>query len=129
MKRTPLRAGKPLARTSAPERHVPVRKRNAKRAKAVRANAFGVDGKREWLIGLPCATCGAPPPSDPSHVKARGMGGCNSGPEWMVPQCRRCHDLLDAPGWGAKRFEADYGVDLTALAAAFTARWQQEAFT
>lgn len=38
----------------------------------------------------PCAACGAPGPSDPSHLISRGAGGPDA--EWNVaPHCRRCH--------------------------------------
>lgn len=106
-------------------RQAPIRKSNPERAKRVRDSQFGTDGKREWIISLPCATCGKPGPSDPSHVRARGMGGVNSGPEWMIPQCRECHSRLDSPGWGVKRFEAEYGVDLAALARQYADLWNE----
>ncbi len=39
---------------------------------------------------LPCAACGAPPPSDPSHLVSRGAGGPDAA--WNVaPHCRDCH--------------------------------------
>lgn len=46
----------------------------------------------EHVRAQPCASCGALPPSDPSHLMSRGAGGPDS--EYNVaPQCRVCHSL------------------------------------
>jgi hypothetical protein len=48
--------------------------------------------------GLECVDCGAPPPSDPSHMGDRGLGQKCSDLE-AVPQCRQCHrHFHDATG-------------------------------
>lgn len=42
---------------------------------------------------LPCCVCGAPPPSEPHHLKAtreRGMGK-KSDDKWALPMCHDCH--------------------------------------
>ena len=95
MKRTPLKRGKPLtrktrlARTRASlERKGRINPVNRKRRKKAYARNFG--DYADVIRGLPCDTCGAPPPSDPSHAKSRGAGGSR---RHLVPQCRVCHDL------------------------------------
>ena len=42
-----------------------------------------------------CDTCGAPPPSDPSHHPSRGAGGTFRD---LFPQCRRCHSRMHQRG-------------------------------
>jgi 5-methylcytosine-specific restriction endonuclease McrA len=81
MKRTPLKPGKP------PERNKPIRKVNAKRKRKRYAEAFGAHA--DVIRGLPCCLCGAPPPSDPHHVKSRGAGGKRMD---LAPLCRTCHN-------------------------------------
>ena len=49
----------------------------------------------EFLRGQACVTCGAPPRSDPSHLRHRGAGGSDYT---ACSQCRRCHDLLHSMG-------------------------------
>ena len=45
----------------------------------------------EQVRQQPCSACGAPAPSDPSHLVSRGAGGPDSS--WNVaPHCRRCHN-------------------------------------
>lgn len=45
----------------------------------------------------PCAACGAPAPSDPSHIISRGAGGPDTA--WNVaPHCRQCHTQWHAMG-------------------------------
>lgn len=46
----------------------------------------------DWLKTLPCDTCGAPAPSDPSHVNSvKGMGTKSPDP-LAIPECRSCHE-------------------------------------
>lgn len=118
--------GKRMKRGTGPRRKKRMKRRNWTRWRERRRTQFGTSGKREWVVAQPCATCGEPPPSDPSHVKARGMGGTGSGPEWMVPMCRDCHRKLDTPGWGPERFQDEYDCDLEALAREYEARWRDE---
>jgi len=63
---------------------------NEKRQQKLRAKQFGTDGKREWVMSLPCGLTGQlgtpENPIDPAHVgKSRGAGG---GPEMMFPLLR-----------------------------------------
>jgi hypothetical protein len=49
----------------------------------------------DWLRTLPCDTCGAPPPSDPSHVNSfKGLGTKSPDP-FAIPECRRCHETYE----------------------------------
>lgn len=53
----------------------------------------------DWLKKLPCDTCGAPPPSDPSHINNYSKGiGTKSPDPWAIPQCRRCHEEYERFG-------------------------------
>lgn len=87
MKRVALKRLTPL------RRHVAVRRVNPARLAKRRALQFA--RQSELARTLPCFTCGAPPPSDPSHLKTRGAGGID---DCVIPQCRRCHDALGREG-------------------------------
>ena len=87
MRRTPLRRGKPLARKTA------MRRVNHQRLRARRAVQFAEQSALART--LPCFTCGAPPPSDPSHLKTCGAGGVDDA---VIPQCRLCHVQLGSEG-------------------------------
>ena len=52
-------------------------------------------GYLDWIKALPCDTCGAPPPSDPSHINSwKGMG--TKAPDYFsIPQCRECHEQYE----------------------------------
>jgi len=71
----------------------PMRRINRARLQARRARQFGQQAA--LARKLPCCSCGAPPPSDPSHLTSRGAGGVD---DCVVPQCRRCHDALHREG-------------------------------
>ncbi len=86
-RRTPLRSCKPLARRTR------LRRVRHDRIRALRAKQFGAHSA--LARRLPCFTCGAPPPSDPSHLKTRGAGGLDCD---VIPQCRRCHIELGSEG-------------------------------
>lgn len=81
---------------------------------------------RRTIKQLPCCTCGAPPPSDPSHLKCGGgRGMALRAPDRLaVPQCRACHDELERAGsknevaWFAER-----GIDPLKLAGELWAAW------
>lgn len=49
----------------------------------------------DWLKTLPCDTCGAGAPSDPSHYNGfKGMA--TKAPDLLsIPQCRPCHDQYE----------------------------------
>lgn len=52
-----------------------------------------------WLRTLPCDTCQAPPPSDPSHLDNAFKGpGTKSPDTFAIPQCRVCHDNYERMG-------------------------------
>jgi len=59
---------------------------------------FGYTGRIElrpyldWLKTLPCDTCGAPAPSDPSHVNSFKGQGTKSPDPLAIPECRVCHE-------------------------------------
>jgi hypothetical protein len=55
-------------------------------------------------------TCGAPPPSDPSHLKTRGAGGKDDA---VIAQCRACHIALGQEGRFS--FFVKRGLDADAL--------------
>ena len=49
----------------------------------------------EYARSRPCCICGAPPPSDPHHVRSRGAGFADyleDGSGNVVPMCRGCHN-------------------------------------
>ena len=91
----------------------------AKRGKNYEKNRekqFGTDGKREWIISLPCVVCRRSP-VDPHHEPPRSLGGKSKD---LVPLCRRCHwethNLAGTPHRGLERFEV--------TAARLEALWQ-----
>lgn len=95
MKRTPLRPGtkglRRKTRLRAKKRLNPV---NPERRERLRLQQFG-GPHRDRIVALPCAACGARPPSDPAHTRPRGMGGVK-GRWWeIVPLCRHCHREFD----------------------------------
>jgi hypothetical protein len=125
LKRTPIRPGtKPIARrtrlkpgTKRLKRRTKLRQVNPERAAAQREADFGPQG--EWMRELHCATCGAFPPSEPSHVRhSRGASGTRDD---LAPQCHDCHEGVHQ---GARSFEREFGVDLAALAGEYAARWR-----
>lgn len=53
------------------------------------------DKKRlAYIRTLPCIVCGAPPPSEATHLRIGHVAGTAFKPPDLltVPQCRRCHD-------------------------------------
>jgi hypothetical protein len=53
---------------------------------------------REWIKTLPCATCSAPSPCDPSHLNGYKGQGTKSPDLFIIPQCRRCHEAYEHDG-------------------------------
>lgn len=96
MKRTPLARKSPLSRSAPMRRRRPVRKRNTKRLKRLRAKQFGPQAA--LARSMPCCACGAPPPSDPHHFRARGFGGVKSDDSQCLALCRVCHDRVHSLG-------------------------------
>lgn len=105
MRRSEVKRKSPL------RRHVRVRPRNARRRKRLFAKNYGPQARLCWT--MPCFSCGAPAPSQASHLKARGMGGCNSGDGWNAPQCSACHRALESEG--IVTFFAKRGIDKDAV--------------
>lgn len=52
----------------------------------------------DWLKTLPCATCGAGAPSDPSHYNGLKGMGTKSADLLAIPQCRKCHEHYELSG-------------------------------
>ncbi len=118
VRRLRLRAGSELRRSAPALRQTPLPAVNPERLERLREQQFGA--KAEWIRGLACATCGAPAPSDPSHVRSRGAGGTA---EDLIPQCRGCHRRLH--DLGRRTFEAEIGVDLGELAERYERWWHE----
>jgi len=75
---------------------------------------FGPPEFREFTKLQPCAICGEAPRqwwnrayfgNDCAHVKDRGMGGCNSSDELVIPACPPCHGSDKPRGQFAKARE------------------------
>jgi hypothetical protein len=49
----------------------------------------------DWLKTLPCDTCGAGAPCDPSHFNGLKGAGTKSADLLAIPQCRSCHELYE----------------------------------
>jgi hypothetical protein len=88
-----------------------LRRANPERLAARREAAFGPCSRMART--LPCCSCGAPPPSDPDHVRTRGAGGRDAGN--VVPLCRRCHQQRHA--LGVLRWQLERRVSLAEEAA------------
>ncbi len=77
-----------------------MRRRNPERAAKRYDRDFGE--LAAYVRTLPCASCEAPAPSDPAHVKSRGAGGhawLENGHGNIIPLCRLCHNAQHASGW------------------------------
>jgi len=55
-------------------------------------------GYLDWLKTLPCDTCHAGPPSDPSHINAYKGIGTKSPDLFSIPECRACHEHYERKG-------------------------------
>lgn len=112
-----MKRGGPLKRRTPLRRTGRLRSRNPERAARRRERDFGP--LAEYVRGLACASCGAPAPSDPAHVKSRGAGGhatLENGAGNLVPLCRLCHTKQHAQGWGAVFAEGREEAELRARA-------------
>lgn len=87
MKRSELKRRTPLKSRT---RIKPV---NRERKQRLYERNFGKHS--DWIRSMPCAITGAPPPSDPHHVKRRGMGGCGGDKRHLVPLCRYWNEELE----------------------------------
>ncbi len=76
----------------------PLKRTGSLRRTGIRRTAppEGDDEKyKAWQRTQPCEVCGAPPPSEPSHVGTRGDGQKCSD-VGALPSCRDCHDAWHA---------------------------------
>lgn len=99
--------GKPL------KAKTPMRKASAKR-KAYRASDEGKKALRymQAVKQLPCAVCGAAPPSDAHHVIHDRYGTAKASDFDTIPLCRSCHlDGPDAIHNGKQSWREKHGPD------------------
>lgn len=115
-----------MKRSGPIKRRTPLKRRNAKRAKARRARDFGE--LADYVRTLGCLVCNARP-VDPAHVRSRGAGGHAwidaphvgyLGPLAprvgnLVPLCRTHH--REQHDHGIRTFEERHGLDLAEEAA------------
>ena len=110
MKRTPLKRGKPLKRTT--------------RLKVKGKSRFPKRRDLHYLAWIRERECCVPwcrILAEPAHLKTRGAGGDDL---WnIVPLCRRHHREQEGR---TRAFETQYGLDLTALAAQYTRQYHNE---
>lgn len=111
------RRSKQLKRGKSQLKRTRIKPVNSKRKAKLRAEQFGEDGKREWIIGLPCIVCGRSP-SEPAHAKSRGAGGTS---EHLLPMCHRHH--REQHMMGVTSFGVVHGVDLMAEAEHYHKAW------
>ena len=102
---------------------------NPKRLKRLRAEQFGKDGKREWILGLSSVVSGkrgwAGNPMTPAHVG--GTRAAGAGPEMVAPLLWTEHIDFDST-MRDERFEARYGISrlkIRELAVELEAEWQR----
>jgi len=111
-RKTPLRRSRIRPKARAPMKRSRLRRANPERLARLRREQFGPEA--EWLMTLPCCTCGALAPSTPSHVKSRGSGGLRHE---QIPQCWRCHSELEQVG--VRLYALAKGLDLVAMASEY----------
>lgn len=102
-----MKRGKPLNRGG------PLRPVSAKR-KAKRASADGQSALRYMQVvkQLPCAVCGAPPPSDAHHVIHDRYGSAKASDWDVIALCKRHHqDGPDAIHNGKRTWQERHGPD------------------
>ncbi len=120
VRRSPLQGSSVLQRSEPVSRQTPLRAVNRERLEKRREEQFGP--KADWIRRLACSMCGAPGPSDPSHVRSRGAGGTAAD---LIPQCWMCHRRLhDVGRW---TFETEMGVDLVELVERYEELWRRVA--
>jgi len=135
MRRSPLRRiGKKTAARMAhgtPRRPLPARNPERQEASYRRNYAGPLPGDyRLRIVVMPCAACGRRAPSEPAHVRARGMGGAKGCWRDLAPLCGPrfgdvgCHRLFDGD---RAAFRARFpGLDLAAIAAELAAAYLAE---
>lgn len=108
LRRSPLRPGKGLKpggplqvrtrleRGPGPKRKTKLRQRNPARLAKLRAQQFAEQS--DICRALPCLLCSAPPPSEPHHASARGMGGVKGLDRHVIPLCTVHHRAVETEG-------------------------------
>lgn len=100
-----------------------------RRAKLYERNFAGPIGHDTWIRARRCCLCNdlkpQTTPTQAAHVKARGMGGCNSSWRSLVPLCREHHQEQGAKG--IARIYERYGLDLKRLAESLAVEHEAEA--
>lgn len=91
-----LKRGGPLQVRTRLERKTRVKPRNAKRLAKLRAQQFAEQS--DICRALPCLLCSAPPPSEPHHASARGMGGVKGLDRHVIPLCLVHHRAVETEG-------------------------------
>ena len=95
------------------KRKTPMRKVSAKR-KAHRASKDGQAGLAYMMAvkALPCAICGAPPPSDAHHCIHDRHGTSKASDFDTIPLCKAHHQIgPDAIHNGKETWREKYGAD------------------
>ena len=81
-----------------------------------------------YVRTLPCVVCNESPPSDPSHLRAIGMGGNrkkeNERHFTAIPMCRLCHSNFHAVG--ITEFEDVWQINVYKVALKILAQWLME---
>ena len=58
----------------------------------------------DWVRTLRCDSCGALPPSDPSHVNSFKGASTKSPDPWAIPERRTCHESYErGPAYADER--------------------------
>lgn len=101
MKRTPLKRGKPLARSSKPMKRTRMKRgRRAVQPPERRNDAFLAFCRKQR-----CAMCSRPPPTHAHHPRTGAGVGIKSSDETCVSLCLSCHSDLHALCGKFKGFE------------------------
>ena len=105
MKRTPLRRSGP-----------PAAKKRIKAAYRASAAGQAALSHMKRVKALPCAVCGASPPSDAHHVIHERYGSRKASDLQVIPLCKAHHQEGPlAIHNGKERWRAEYGADWSYL--------------
>lgn len=127
MKRTPMKRGKPIARTTR------VKAGNPKRKASEFQRCYGSRARVKWVQSLPCIVddvaesgipCGR---SENAHVPSQSGAGRKGDARHIVPLCKWHHTQSIRTSLHALNkagFNAYHDLDLDAIAATVEARWQ-----
>ncbi len=130
MKRGTLRSDPEKTRAWKDRTRKPLPKVNRKRMKRLRAEQFGKDGKREWILSQPSALTGlmgwSGNPMTPAHVE--GTRATGAGPERMAPLLWTEHLDFDSSMTDesfARRYEGRTREDVRRRARELDLEWRQ----